>query len=72
MTLNETVAYTAGIRWRRATRRRSDIVSKNLGDFMDEEEFDQAVIELLTLALMRLTCAREQQGRRPPRRIGKL
>ena len=33
-------------------------MSKNLGDFMDEEEFDQAVIELLTLALMRLTCAR--------------
>ena len=33
-------------------------MSKNLGDFMNEEEFDQAVIELLTLALMRLTCAR--------------
>lgn len=33
-------------------------MSKNLGDFMDEEDFDQAVIELLTLALIRLTCAR--------------
>lgn len=47
-------------------------MSKNLGDSMDEEDFDQTVIELLTLALMRLTCAREQQGRRSPRRIDKL
>ena len=41
-------------------KRGGTVAPKGPNDFMNEVDFDQAVIEMLTLALMRLTCTHEK------------